>query len=163
MARRLAMPLTLAGGRAATVEAGSDADVAQSVALALTTVPGERLWAPQVGMRPQRGATLLDESAVQEAIDSAELGAARDRVRIADIRVLSDGAPARGRVHATSLTGGVVLVSGPAVQDNRDGTFTVTGVAAEPDGTFSVERLSQASHGVNIQVHVGDVAMEVSA
>lgn len=82
MARRLAMPLTLTGGRASTVEAGSDADVAQSVALALSTAPGERLWAPQVGLRSQRGASLLDEAAVREAVESAELGAGAQRVQV---------------------------------------------------------------------------------
>lgn len=50
-ARVLAFPFRLdPSGVAATVEAGSDADVEQQIAIACLTTPGERIQAPSFGV-----------------------------------------------------------------------------------------------------------------
>lgn len=95
MSRRLALPVILDGGRAVTVEQGSDADLEQSVALALRTVLGERVWAPQVGLAPQQGRVELDPAAIRQAIAAAALGV--DDSAIA-VEVLNGGATPAVRV-----------------------------------------------------------------
>lgn len=47
---RLAMPLRIAGGRVATVAQDGPEDIAQSVALLLATLPGERRSIPDYGL-----------------------------------------------------------------------------------------------------------------
>lgn len=59
---RFAFPLHIAGGRVATVAQDSEADIAQSVALLLTTRPGERRSNPGYGLPdPVFGGVDLDE------------------------------------------------------------------------------------------------------
>jgi len=46
----LAMPLRIAGGRLATLQQGSVGDISQSVAVLLSTRPGERAANPDYGL-----------------------------------------------------------------------------------------------------------------
>lgn len=68
MAVRLALPITItAGGRLSGVELGSDADLAQSVALLAATRPGERRAVPEYGVEAGLGGA-VDVDGIRAAI-----------------------------------------------------------------------------------------------